>query len=51
MDHYAVLGLAHTCTTVDIKQAYRQLALRFLSDKVRAGFRVLEFMVHGLVLF
>jgi hypothetical protein len=45
-----VLGLAHTCTTVD-KQAYRQLALRFLSDKVRAGFRVLEFMVHGLVLF
>ncbi|EIE19499.1 DnaJ-domain-containing protein [Coccomyxa subellipsoidea C-169] len=32
-NHYAVLGVPSTATTADIKQAFRQLALKYHPDK------------------
>ncbi|GLI70842.1 hypothetical protein VaNZ11_015837, partial [Volvox africanus] len=33
IDHYAVLGVAHQASAVDIRAAYRRLALRYHPDK------------------
>ena len=36
-DHYAVLGLGHEASGSEIKQAYRQLALKMHPDGVKVG--------------